>query len=151
MTDEEVFYPGTWTLVWCYFWELELFLLVTRFSCLIGSLTYLIVGSQIERLEEQRKQFALHIVEVQKNFRGNRARRHFRELKQGVEILQSCNAHLHLVVFIVSSWNFLYSFCFAPYIYKLNFLWVLSIEGVIFISFSMKQVLCWNNILLYLI
>ncbi|KAB5534688.1 hypothetical protein DKX38_017774 [Salix brachista] len=60
------------------------------FSCLIGSLTYHIVGSQIERLEEQRKQFLLDIVEVQKYFRGGQARRHFRELKQGAVILQSC-------------------------------------------------------------
>ncbi|KAJ6724404.1 MYOSIN-2 ISOFORM X1 [Salix viminalis] len=50
---------------------------------------YLRMG-QIERLEEQRKQFLLDIVEVQKCFRGGQARRHFRELKQGAVILQSC-------------------------------------------------------------
>ncbi|KAJ6376448.1 hypothetical protein OIU76_025570 [Salix suchowensis] len=68
---------------------------VIVFACnkifmLIGSLTYHIFGSQIERLEEQRKQFLLDIVEVQKYFRGGQARRHFRELKQGAVILQSC-------------------------------------------------------------
>jgi hypothetical protein len=106
---------------------MQLFLLVARFSCLIGSLAYHIVDSQIGRLEEQRKQFLLGIVEVQKYFRGGQARRHFHELKQGVVILQSCNAHFLLVVFSVSSGifiicfvvlllsNFLDSFCFAPY------------------------------------
>nr|TKS18183.1 hypothetical protein D5086_0000006660 [Populus alba] len=49
---------------------------------------YLRMG-QIGRLEEQRKQFLLGIVEVQKYFRGGQARRHFHELKQGVVILQS--------------------------------------------------------------
>ncbi|KAK3040310.1 hypothetical protein RJ639_028225 [Escallonia herrerae] len=49
---------------------------------------YFRVG-QIGALEDMRKQFLQGTLEVQKCFRGNRARRHFHELKSGVIALQS--------------------------------------------------------------
>lgn len=53
---------------------------------------------QIGALEDRRKHLLQGILGIQKSFRGYQARRHYHELKNGVTILQSCNARLSILV-----------------------------------------------------